>query len=1060
MIIKITNNMKHLFTFNERLKGWLVNLVNLVMQFLKLTKLTKLTEQFFATSATFASANFVGKESCESTVKFGQKFGLKSRITTTCLRLASALTLICLLGVGNVLGADVTYTFKDNYSSNTVLDGTSIALDSYTNATFNKRNGGTATQYYTNGYAVRWYGGGTLAVTSSKAISKIEITFTQTANTISTNVGSYSEGTWTGNASSVTFTQSGTSGQCRISAIAITYAASAKKLSSISITTQPTKRKYLAGQTFSSTGAVVRATYSDASTANVTATWTPTTALTAETGKTITASYTEDGTTKTATTTVDVYSVTVQVKDEDGNTLSGSGMPTASATGANITASASGNNYVFKQWEAVTAAGTTFASSASASTTLNGNPTGSVTIKAVYRKPITITYKANGQNFTTQTYGYGGTLAFPTSNPDGATYSCTGKTFVGWVGEANKDYSHASSAPTYATDGGSVETGATYYAVFADADEGEAVEGWQQCATLDDFVDGDFYLFVSPEYNNTHYYVPAPSGAISQEMYSSTADGNQVASNSNPTSITKAQGAWKLIKSSTSWKIQSSNASTIYLYSGTNNNKLGAAVATTASSTWSITKHASSSTFAFQYNSSRYLCAYNQSPYGFRTYTGTSTNGTAYLTVYHWVSNSGTTYSNFGTTCCTSYTVSLVDANGVVTGGTYDANPKSACEGNPVSLTKEVSTGYTFGGWTVMNGETPVSVNNDAFSMPAANVTVQASFTANKHNVVFHKNDGSATTTSQEFTFGVAQNLTANAWSRSGYNFGGWMTAYDGEAADYSDGASYTLSVDEDVNLYALWIPDNTRSITYNGDAHISSYTAQPATVAEDAANIAITFALESNYELKSVAVTMGGAAIAADKIAFTQSSLTITAPAGGFTDNISITYTIEEMKYTVHFSMNGNVTDKQVVRGQALNDIPTPGALTGFTFEGWASATLAETTTEPASYALNKTATSYTLEEDNVTFYAVYSRVEETELDGFKLSFTTSTPSTYYAGPMGSESYFSSQSSATNAEILFEEAAETAGQVYLYFYNGNTKTYIYTGTTTSSPNPVSKFPI
>ena len=93
MIIKITNNMKHLFTFNERLKGWLERFAT------------------FATSATFASANFVGKESCESTVKYGLNYGLKSQITTTCLRLASALTLICLLGVGNVWGASpVTFT--------------------------------------------------------------------------------------------------------------------------------------------------------------------------------------------------------------------------------------------------------------------------------------------------------------------------------------------------------------------------------------------------------------------------------------------------------------------------------------------------------------------------------------------------------------------------------------------------------------------------------------------------------------------------------------------------------------------------------------------------------------------------------------------------------------------------------------------------------------------------------------------------------------------------------------------------------------------------------------
>ena len=138
--------------------------------------------------------------------------------------------LLCALVTwGNAWGDEVTCTFSSKYNSNTVLDGNSISFDSEISATFNKKSGGTATQYYTNGTAVRWYGGGTLVITAATAtMSKIEITFTQTANSISANVGTYSlannVGTWTGSASSVTLTQSGTSGQCRISAIKVTYA--------------------------------------------------------------------------------------------------------------------------------------------------------------------------------------------------------------------------------------------------------------------------------------------------------------------------------------------------------------------------------------------------------------------------------------------------------------------------------------------------------------------------------------------------------------------------------------------------------------------------------------------------------------------------------------------------------------------------------------------------------------------------------------------------------------------------------------------------------------------
>ena len=136
--------------------------------------------------------------------------------------------------------ADETITFSDLYSANTVLDEVTISGTDFS-LVFNKRSGGTATQYYTNGYAVRWYGGGTLTVSSStKTITKIEITFTQTANSISANVGSYSLsnsiGTWQGSASSIVLTQSGTSGHCRISSIAVTYAGSTPQPTTYSIT--------------------------------------------------------------------------------------------------------------------------------------------------------------------------------------------------------------------------------------------------------------------------------------------------------------------------------------------------------------------------------------------------------------------------------------------------------------------------------------------------------------------------------------------------------------------------------------------------------------------------------------------------------------------------------------------------------------------------------------------------------------------------------------------------------------------------------------------------------
>ncbi len=242
--------------------------------------------------------------------------------------------------------------------------------------------------------------------------------------------------------------------------------AAAKTLSSIAITMQPTTTKYLVGETFSKTGAVVTATYSDATTANVSAStsWTPTTVLVAG-SNTITASYTEGGITKTATSTVTAYSVTVQKKDEDGTTIADAGV-TASASGRTLTASAGSTHYVFKTWKYGTASGTSIASATSASTSLTGTPSAAVTVIAEFYKPCTVTWSVNGSTYqTTSNVSYNTTTSTP-ANPS-VPGECTGSTFMGWT--SNSGWA-SDSAPGDLFNGTSptITGNITFYAVFAD----------------------------------------------------------------------------------------------------------------------------------------------------------------------------------------------------------------------------------------------------------------------------------------------------------------------------------------------------------------------------------------------------------------------------------------------------------------------------------------------------------------------------------------------------------------------------------------------------------------
>ena len=103
---------------------------------------------------------------------------------------------------------------------------TSLTIGDIT-AAFNKGSNSNDPKYYTSGTAVRVYSGGYFTVSGATGctITKVVITFGSDdgSNNITTSPGTYSNGTWTGSASSVKFTVGGTSGNRRIKSLSVTY---------------------------------------------------------------------------------------------------------------------------------------------------------------------------------------------------------------------------------------------------------------------------------------------------------------------------------------------------------------------------------------------------------------------------------------------------------------------------------------------------------------------------------------------------------------------------------------------------------------------------------------------------------------------------------------------------------------------------------------------------------------------------------------------------------------------------------------------------------------------
>ena len=120
-------------------------------------------------------------------------------------------------------------TVSKDFSAQGYTDGqviSNVSLDTNVSVTFDKGSNNNAPKYYSSGTAIRCYGGNTFVVSSTSGnISKVVLTYSsgEGSNAITTNVGTFSTDTWTGSASSVTFTISGTSGHRRIKAVEVTY---------------------------------------------------------------------------------------------------------------------------------------------------------------------------------------------------------------------------------------------------------------------------------------------------------------------------------------------------------------------------------------------------------------------------------------------------------------------------------------------------------------------------------------------------------------------------------------------------------------------------------------------------------------------------------------------------------------------------------------------------------------------------------------------------------------------------------------------------------------------
>jgi uncharacterized repeat protein (TIGR02543 family) len=175
----------------------------------------------------------------------------------------------------------------------------------------------------------------------------------------------------------------------------------------------------------------------------------------------------------------------------------------------------------------------------------------------------------------------------------------------------------------------------------------------------------------------------------------------------------------------------------------------------------------------------------------------------------------------------TQYTITF-DSQGGTAVGAISANEGTQAA-KPSDPTK---TGYTFTGW--YSGAGWGTQYDWPYTM-TRNITMYAAWTANTYTVAYDANGGNGTMMSSIHTYGMDKNLSANAFTRTGYTFAGWNTQADGEGTGYTGGqwVSNLASVQgTTVTLYAQWSVI-TYSISYepnggtNDPGNPASYSAE-----------------------------------------------------------------------------------------------------------------------------------------------------------------------------------------------------------------------------------------
>lgn len=177
-------------------------------------------------------------------------------------------------------------------------------------------------------------------------------------------------------------------------------------------------------------------------------------------------------------------------------------------------------------------------------------------------------------------------------------------------------------------------------------------------------------------------------------------------------------------------------------------------------------------------------------------------------------------YNSETTACYVSFNKNANSATGTMTNELFFSTTAQPL--NPCSFSL---TGYNYLGWNTEADGSGTSYSDGQTITVTNDMTLFAQW-GKIYTVTFNANKGSGSMAAQAYTESISQDLTANTFTRTGYDFAGWNTEADGNGTSYSDEEAITVT--SDMTLYAQWQP-HAYNINYNLDGSTNN-SSNPAT--------------------------------------------------------------------------------------------------------------------------------------------------------------------------------------------------------------------------------------